>query len=441
MCFFSMGTINRCWNAVLVIGGLAGLLGCQGLGSNQQSQQPSGQLSPAPASINFGTVPIGGTSPQTETVKNTGGTGLTVTAATVSGTGFSYSGLSLPLVLTPNQASTFGVSFAPANSGADSGKLSLTVSGSPSSVDIALSGIGEAPATLVANPPSLTFSNVRVGQNSTQTDTVTNTGAADAHISQVTPSGTGFSVSGITTPVTLTPGQSASFSVTFTPQSAGNFSGNVSVISDASDPNLNVPLSGSAFVATQNTLSVTSPINVGNVVVGLSGTQTGTLTAAGGTVSVFSVNLGGTNPAEFSISGLSFPVSVTTSQPVSFSVTFTPAATGAASATASFASNAANSPTVATLTGTGTPAPVHTVALSWNASGTPGITSYNVHRAVYGGNSCGLYSTIGSTSGSILTYTDTVVTDGTTYCYATTAVDPQGESGYSNVVQAVIPPP
>ena len=33
------------------------------------------------------------------------------------------------------------------------------------------------------------------------------------------------------------------------------------------------------------------------------------------------------------------------------------------------------------------------------------------------------------------------VTDGKTYCYATTAVDPNGESAYSNLTQAVIPAP
>ncbi|MGA9256584.1 MAG: hypothetical protein WBV98_08275, partial [Candidatus Sulfotelmatobacter sp.] len=69
------------------------------------------------------------------------------------------------------------------------------------------------------------------------------------------------------------------------------------------------------------------------------------------------------------------------------------------------------------------------------------ITSYNVYRAVYGTTSCGSYSNIGSTSSSITTYADSVVTDGTTYCYATTAVDASGESGYSNITQAVIPPP
>jgi fibronectin type 3 domain-containing protein len=134
-------------------------------------------------------------------------------------------------------------------------------------------------------------------------------------------------------------------------------------------------------------------------------------------------------------------VTVTTSQPVSFTVTFAPGASGVASATASFASTASNSPSTASLTGTGTAAPVHTVALSWTASTTSGVTSYNVYRAVYGTNACGSYSKIGSTPSSVTAYTDSVVADGTNYCYATTAVDPSGESGYSNIIQAVIPPP
>jgi hypothetical protein len=38
-------------------------------------------------------------------------------------------------------------------------------------------------------------------------------------------------------------------------------------------------------------------------------------------------------------------------------------------------------------------------------------------------------------------FTDSVVADGTTYCYATKAVDAAGESGYSNVIQVKIPAP
>jgi fibronectin type 3 domain-containing protein len=122
-------------------------------------------------------------------------------------------------------------------------------------------------------------------------------------------------------------------------------------------------------------------------------------------------------------------------------VKFTPSSSGAASATASFASNATNTPNTASLTGTGTAAPVHSVSLTWTASTTTGITSYNVYRAVYASSVCGSYSNIGSTASTVTAYIDSVVTDGTTYCYATTAVDSGGESAYSNVVQAAIPAP
>ena len=108
---------------------------------------------------------------------------------------------------------------------------------------------------------------------------------------------------------------------------------------------------------------------------------------------VSSVSLGGTNPTEFSISGLSFPVTVTTSQPVLFTVTFTPGATGGASATALFTSNASSSTNAATLTGTGVSPPVHTVDLSWTGSASPDVVGYNFYRAAYG-SACGAYSKI-----------------------------------------------
>ena len=395
-------------------------------------------------SFSFGAVVLGAISTQTETLKNTGGEALTVAAANVSGSGFSYAGLSLPLTLAPNQASTFGVRFVPTTAGGSSGNLSLIVSGAATPVDIALSGAGVTPvnpvtpATLTANPTSLTFTNVQVGQSSTQAETVTNTGGSNAQISQVATSGTGFSISGITTPVTLTPGQSTSFSVTFFPQSSGNFNGGVSLTSDASNSNLNVPLTGSPAPATQSTLSVSNPISVGGVLNGLSGTQTGTLTATGGNVVVSSASLGGTNPSEFSISGISFPATVTTSQPVPFTVTFTPGATGGASATALFTSNASSSTNVATLTGTGVSQPVHTVDLSWTASATSDVVGYNIYRAPYAGG-CGTYSKINPSLNATATYTDSSVADGQTYCYVTTAVDSSAvESGYSNTTQAVI---
>jgi hypothetical protein len=331
-----------------------------------------GSLNTSPISFNFGTVAIGSSQIQTETVKNIGGENLTISAASIGGV-FALSGLTLPLTLEPNQSSTFGVLFAPGTPGPTSGTLSLTVSGSSTSVDIALSGTGVLPGTLTASLMSLTFTNVQVGQNQTQTETVQNTGSTTVTISAATVSGTGFSISGISTPLTLMPGQSTSFKVTLTPPSAGNFRGSVSITSDASNPSLTIPLSGNSTAAA-GALSVGPTIAVGNVVVGTSGTAAGTLTAGGASVRVSSVTLGGTNPSEFSISGVTFPVTVTTSQPVTFTVTFTPGASGAASATASFASNASNTPSIANLTGTGTAAAGPNNPISYNA-----ITNTNTY--------------------------------------------------------------
>jgi hypothetical protein len=400
----------------------------------------AGGVTVSPASFTFGSVQIGLSQSQNETLNNTSAQSITISQATFSGAGFSTTGLTLPTTLAPNQSATFGVVFTPATVGADNGTLAITVSGSSTALDFALSGVGVAPATLSATPASLTFTNVQVGQAPSQTETLQNTGGANATISQATVAGSGFTIAGLTTPLTLTPGQTASFSVTFAPLSAGNPSGSVMVDSNATDPALSIGLSGTAITQSQGTLSATA-VNVGSVVAGTSGTQTGTLTATGASVSVSSVSLSGTNPSEFSVSGLTFPVTVTTATPVTFTVKFTPGSSGAASATASFASNATNTPNTASLTGTGTAAPVHSVSLTWTASSTTGVTSYNVYRAVYTGSVCGSYSDIGSTASSVTAYTDNVVTDGTTYCYATTAVDPDGESAYSNVVQAAIPAP
>jgi fibronectin type 3 domain-containing protein len=134
-------------------------------------------------------------------------------------------------------------------------------------------------------------------------------------------------------------------------------------------------------------------------------------------------------------------VTVTTTQPVSFTVTFAPGATGAASATALFASNASNSPNAATLTGTGVSPPVHTVDLLWTASDSSDVVGYNIYRTVYT-SACGAYSKINSALAASTMYTDTSVANGQTYCYATTAVDSSAvESGYSNIAQVVIPSP
>ena len=78
----------------------------------------------------------------------------------------------------------------------------------------------------------------------------------------------------------------------------------------------------------------------------------------------------------------------------------------------------------------------HRVTLVWNASPTTDVISYNVYRSTTPGSG---YVLIGNAT--IETFTDSIVTNGVTYYYVVTAVDPYGESGYSNQAAATIPMP
>jgi fibronectin type 3 domain-containing protein len=103
----------------------------------------------------------------------------------------------------------------------------------------------------------------------------------------------------------------------------------------------------------------------------------------------------------------------------------------------SIASNATNSPSAITVSGTGVAAAAHSVALSWTPSSST-VSGYNVYR---GTASNGPYPT--KLNGSLVTavgYSDSTVVDGTTYYYVVTAVDPSNvESVDSNQATAVIP--
>ncbi len=185
------------------------------------------------------------------------------------------------------------------------------------------------------------------------------------------------------------------------------------------------------------TLSANPPsLSFGDVIVGKNASLKGGLKAAGAPVTVSSVT---STSAEFAVSGISFPAALDAGQSLSFTVTFTPLASGAATATLSFTSNAADSPSLQSVDGTGTPAPQHSVDLSWNASQSSGVVGYNVYR---GDKTGGPYSRINNSLEASTSYTDAVVSGGATYYYVVTAVDGNGlESGYSPQAKAVIPAP
>lgn len=393
-----------------------------------------GTLAASPATASFGSVQLGNNQAQTITLTNNGSSTVTISQASASGTGFSLTGPALPVTLNSGQSAAFTATFAPAAAGNATGSIAISSNATNPSLNIALSGTGVTAGALASNPSSIAFGSVQVGNFVSRSETLTNTGGSLLHISTASVTGAGFTTSGLNVPTTLNAGQSLTFTVTFTPQGSGAASGSLALAADGSVTNLSISFTGTG--ASPGSLSLSPPnVNFGNVVVGAAQNQAGTLTASGAAVTVSSVT--SSNP-EFTVTGLSLPVTLNAGQVAPFTLTFTPQSSGAASGTITFSSNATNPTMAASVAGTGTSAPQHSVGLSWVAS-TSTVVGYNVYRGTQTG---GPYVLLNGSPDASTTYTDTSVQAGQTYYYVVTAVNSSGtESVYSNQAQALIPTP
>jgi hypothetical protein len=185
---------------------------------------------------------------------------------------------------------------------------------------------------------------------------------------------------------------------------------------------------------TTGSLSVSpATLSFGNVAVGNSSSLTGTLSASSADVTVSSASWSGSG---YSVSGITFPMSVAAGQSAEYTVTFTPPASGSSPGSISFVSNASDASLKQSFSGAGTQTSQHSVSLSWNPS-TSTVSGYNLYR---GRQSGGPYSRLNSSLLPGTTYSDAGVQSGANFYYVSTAVDVSNvESGYSNEASAAIP--
>jgi hypothetical protein len=176
-----------------------------------------------------------------------------------------------------------------------------------------------------------------------------------------------------------------------------------------------------------------SALDFGVVEVGQKETKTGTLRAGNARITVASADWSGDG---YSVSGVTFPVTIAAGQSVPFNVTFAPQKGGASSGTITFLSDASNSPHGEALTANGAQASVHSVTLSWR-TGNSNTIGYNIYRGI---QAKGPFSKINSSPHPNASFTDGSVQSGQTYFYVTTALNRRGkESRFSNQVQVTIP--
>jgi len=212
-------------------------------GTGTSTGQPL--LSANPSNVSFGNVTVGAPNSQTIVIQNNGAAALTISQATVSGTGFSMSGLAIPATIAAGSSTTFNVAFGPAGAGAVSGSVLLVSNAAGSPTAIPLTGTGVTVSRLLgSSTASLAFGNVAVSSNSAQNVILTNSGNSTVTIGSVSVTGTGFSSSGVVAGQTIGAGQTATLGVSFTPASAATLSGNLTVTSDATNSPISISLSG-----------------------------------------------------------------------------------------------------------------------------------------------------------------------------------------------------
>lgn len=248
------------------------------------------------------------------------------------------------------------------------------------------------------------------------------------------------------------PGGTFTISGTISPSTGG--SGATLVLSGVSTASSTADSSGNyTFTGLANGTYVVAPSHTGYVYA--PATQAVTINGANAT----GVNFTATSQQTFSISGTISPLTggagatVTLSGPaaatstsgssgtytfaglLSGSYTVTPTSRGFSYTPASqqVTLSAAN---VAAINFTATPQAAHSVSLTWSSSPTTTVTGYNVYRTTISGS---LFARVNSGPVTGLAYTDSSVQNGLTYYFVTTALDPNGESIFSNQVPAVIP--
>jgi hypothetical protein len=285
---------------------------------------------------------------------------------------------------------------------------------------------------------SFNFNTVVIGQSTTQTLHITNTGAAPLTINSLTLTSTQFTFTGPSLPRTVLPAQNVDYTISFAPTTAGSASASIQITSNSSSAAVSLAGVGEkAFAALQVT---PSSISFGNLQLQSTATQNVTLKNTGDiNITISGVTVAG---AGFGYSSLSPGYSLTPNQTVTFQIWFRPQASGSASGNVSILSSNLATPASISVSGAGvtsapTPPPPlpHSVVLSWGPSASS-VVGYRVYRD----NGSG-YSPL-SAIVSELTYTDSTVASGGTYHYVVTAVDTAGdESPYSNEATAVIPTP
>jgi hypothetical protein len=194
-----------------------------------------------PPRLSFGHVAAGATVTLPVVLTNPGTSDATLKGLQAVGTGFSVSGLVLPLTLKAGQKVTMNVSFTPQSAGIAGG--SVLISGPALNVPLRGTATVSTAGLLTISPSTLNFGRVPIGAIGTQMATLGASGAS-VTISSVASSSSQFYLPGVSFPLTIAAGQTEQLNVSFKPNRVGTTSATLSFASNASNSQASESLAG-----------------------------------------------------------------------------------------------------------------------------------------------------------------------------------------------------
>jgi hypothetical protein len=207
-------------------------------------------------SLSFGSLSIGQTSSaQTLTITSDGGQALSLNTLTITGTNpgdfaITSDTCQLPTVLQPGKSCTVLVSFAPTATGSRMAAVTITSNASPTMESAQLNGTGLPPApTVTLVPGTINFGTVTQGTSTPSNVSVSNSGTAPLHVSNISiggPNANDFSFSAPTCNAAVPVNSTCTITVTFTPLAPGVRSAIVTLTDDAPDSPQTINVTGDA---------------------------------------------------------------------------------------------------------------------------------------------------------------------------------------------------
>ncbi|MFN8416094.1 MAG: glycosyl hydrolase family 8 [Cytophagaceae bacterium] len=377
--------------------------------------------------FDFGSSDIGVGNTLTFTIENIGSAALTIGTISSSSPEFTVTQATSTSINGPSGTATFTITFTPTSAGAKSTSISIVNNDSDENpYTFTVTGTGAASpeinvkqgtTNIATGTGTYSFTSVPATTSSAPiTFTIENLGTADLTVGAISSSSSDFTVTQATS-TTVAGGISTTFTVTFTPATVGSKTGTISIVNNDGNENpYTFTVNGTATAAAAPEINVAQgstnlPSGSGNYSFGTQ--QQGVASAAvtftvqnTGTadLTIGTITKGGANPGDFTITQVTSSTVIGSSS-TTFTVVFTPSASGSRSASISIPNNDSDeNPYTFIVSGSGSAVPVAEINVKQGTTNVlSGSGTYGFGTRTIGTSSAAVSFTIENTGNADLT--------------------------------------